>query len=163
MTNKNPSATSRRPRLAPLHILLFAATLLAIGLSGQARAERVSEFDGYTVHYNVLNTDILDPEVARSYRITRSRERAMMIVAVLKNADAGQPEPIKASITANASNLNAQLRAVTLRPVFDQEAIYYIGEFPITHMETLNFQVSVSPEDTDARHQFSFSEQFFAR
>lgn len=163
MTNKNPSATLRRPRLDPLHILLFAATLLAIGLSGQARAERVSEFDGYTVHYNVLNTDILDPEVARSYRITRSRERAMMIVAVLKNADKGQPEPVKASIAVNASNLNAQLRAVALRPVFDQEAIYYIGEFPITHMETLNFQISVSPEDTDARHQFSFSEQFFAR
>lgn len=163
MTNKNPSATLRRPRLDPLHILLFAATLLAIGLSGQARAERVSEFDGYTVHYNVLNTDILDPEVARSYRITRSRERAMMIVAVLKNADTGQPEPVKASIAVNASNLNAQLRAVALRPVFDQEAIYYIGEFPITHMETLNFQISVSPEDTDARHQFSFSEQFFAR
>lgn len=163
MTNKNPSATLRRPRLDPLHILLFAAALLAIGLSGQARAERVSEFDGYTVHYNVLNTDILDPEVARSYRITRSRERAMMIVAVLKNADTGQPEPVKASIAVNASNLNAQLRAVALRPVFDQEAIYYIGEFPITHMETLNFQISVSPEDTDARHQFSFSEQFFAR
>lgn len=163
MTNKNPSATLRRPRLDPLHILLFAAALLAIGLSGQARAERVSEFDGYTVHYNVLNTDILDPEVARSYRITRSRERAMMIVAVLKNADKGQPEPVKASIAVNASNLNAQLRAVALRPVFDQEAIYYIGEFPITHMETLNFQISVSPEDTDARHQFSFSEQFFAR
>ncbi len=163
MTNKNPSATLHHPLRNPLYILLFAATLMLFGIGGQARAERVSEFDGFTVHYNVLNTDILDPEVARSYRITRSRERAMMIVAVLKNADAGQPEPIKASIAVNASNLNAQLREVTLRPVFDQEAIYYIGEFPITHMETLNFQVSVSPEGSDARHQFSFSEQFFAR
>lgn len=163
MKTKKRSATLPRPLFEPLHILLFVATLLAFGISGQARAERVSEFDGYTVHYNVLNTDILDPEVARSYRITRSRERAMMIVAVLKNADAGQPEPIKASIAVNASNLNAQLREVTLRPVFDQEAIYYIGEFPITHMETLNFQVRVAPEDSGARHQFSFSEQFFAR
>lgn len=143
---------------------LMLGLFLLFGLGWQpAHAERVSTFGDYTVHYNVLNTDILDPEVARSYQITRSRERAMMIIAVLKSTGEHQTTPVKAEIAANASNLNAQLREVTLRPVFDQDAIYYIGEFPISHMETMNFQVSVAPADSDERHDFSFSEQFFAR
>lgn len=144
--------------------LMALGLIVALGLVWQpARAERVSTFGSYTVHYNVLNTDILDPEVARSYQIVRSRERAMMLIAVLKATGDNETTPVKASINANASNLNAQLREIRLRPVFDQDAIYYIGEFPITHMETLNFQVQVKPDDSDERHNFSFSEQFYAR
>lgn len=137
------------------------ALALAVGIPGAANAERARTFGNYTVHYNVLTTDILDPEVARSYRIVRSRQRAMINIAVLEREGPNAMTPVRADVGVSASNLNAQMREIDVRPLHDSEAIYYIGEFPVNHLETLTFDVSVLPEGTEQRFSFQFSEEFY--
>lgn len=126
-----------------------------------AAAERAKRFGNYTVHYNVLTTDILDPEVARSYRIVRSRQRAMINVTVLEGEAPALLQPVRAEVSVKAANLNAQMRDIEVRPLHDAEAIYYIGEFPVSHLETLTFSVTISPEGSDQRFSFEFSEAFY--
>ena len=135
------------------------ATALLFPIS--AAAERAKTFGEYTVHYNVLTTDILDPEVARSYRIVRSRQRAMINVTVLEQKRPNSIRPVRADVSVKASNLNAQMRDIEIRPLHDAEAIYYIGEFPVNHLETLMFSVTVSPQGSDQRFRFEFSESFY--
>ena len=47
-----------------------------------AFAERSDSFGDYQIHYNALRTDIIDPSVARAYGIIRSKNRALVNVAV---------------------------------------------------------------------------------
>jgi hypothetical protein len=55
--------------------LLLAFTFL---LPHSAVAENSKDFGEYVVHFNALATDLLPPQVAREYRITRSRNRGMV-------------------------------------------------------------------------------------
>jgi len=52
--------------------VLLAFTML---LPHSAAAENSKDFGEYVVHFNALATDVLPPQVAREYRITRSRNR----------------------------------------------------------------------------------------
>ena len=65
--------------------LLLAFTFL---LPHSAAAENSMDFGEYVVHYNALATDFLPPQVARKYRITRSRNRGMVNITVLKRCSA---------------------------------------------------------------------------
>ena len=54
---------------------LGLALLLSIPLSSYA--ENVTKFGDYVIHHIALPTEILLPEVARAYRIKRSKNRGM--------------------------------------------------------------------------------------
>ena len=42
-------------------------------------------------------------------------------------------------------------------------AIYYIGEFGVTHEETVRFDVRVRPQGTPDTMQVEFSQDFYTR
>ncbi len=155
--DRSPHGSPYRSPHRSLRRLLFAALLAA--LAAPAVAQQAETFGPYRVHYNALNTNLLTPDVARSYGIQRAGTRAMLNVTVL---DADAVEAIPARITATATNLTGQRRDIELREIREQDAIYYIGTFRVHNEETLNFAVQVSPEG----HQgdpfaFDFRQQFF--
>ena len=75
-----------RSRL-PAYILL--CVVLAVPLSAIADT---TEVNGYTIHHNAFTTDTLNPEVAKTYGLQRSKYRGMLVVTVLKNAEERQPQ-----------------------------------------------------------------------
>jgi hypothetical protein len=140
---------------------LFCAVLLSAGLLtvGPAAADSALDTGNYVIHYNTLSTDLLQPDIAKVYGIQRSKNRAMLNVTVVRKGE-GTGETVPAEVTASATNLNGQLRKIDLRKVTDQNAIYYIGEFPVSDGETLDFSVSVKPEGGDQRI-VEFRKEFF--
>ena len=126
-----------------------------------ALAERSESFGDYEVHYNALTTDLIDPSVARAYGIIRSKNRALINVAVLRRVMGMATQPAKAKVRAQAVNLNAQLKNVEMRELNDAGAIYYIGELPVDHNETLEFKIDVTPEGESATHTTTFKQQFY--
>ena len=124
-------------------------------------AEQSESFGDYTAHYSAFTTDLLTPEVAKSYRIARSKNRAMLNVSVLKKVMGTTAQPVKASVKVTAANLNSQLRELQMREINEQGAIYYIAETPVSNGETLKFTITVEPEGETAGHTFSFQQQFF--
>jgi hypothetical protein len=143
-----------------LKTLALTGLVAALTFSAQAAAEQSQDFGDYVVHYNTLNTDFLAPEVARTYGITRSGNRAILTVTVLKKDLGLGAVPVKAKIQASAVNLSNQPKAVSMREITDGKAIYYVGEFPISNEETLNFDLQVST-DGGASHTLAFQQQFF--
>jgi hypothetical protein len=140
---------------------LFCAVLLSAGLltAGPAAADSALDTGNYVIHYNALSTDLLQPDVAKVYGIQRSKNRAMLNITVVRKGE-GTGETVTAEVAASATNLNGQLRKIDLRKVTDQRAIYYIGEFPVSNGETLDFSVSVKPEGGDQR-VLEFRKEFF--
>jgi hypothetical protein len=110
------------------------------------------------VHFSAQLTEQLPPEVARAYGILRSKNRAMLNVAVLE-ADTGKP--VTADITVKTVNLNGQLKNVVLRKIQEQEAIYYIGETSVANQETLIFDITVTPEGSSEAATVRFKRQFY--
>jgi hypothetical protein len=112
----------------------------------------------YQVHFNAQLTGQLPPEIARTYNIVRSNNRAMLNVSVI---DEQTRSPVPATVTVKTVNLTGQLKTVNMRRIDEQEAIYYIGETPVANRETLIFDISVTPEDATAPSEVRFKRQFF--
>lgn len=139
--------------------LLVPVLLASAPLS--ATAEQAKVFGDYTVHYSAFSTDILTPEVARSYQIQRSKNRALLNVSVLKKLMGTTGQPVKAQVKATATNLSSQLRELDVRELEEHGAVYYIAQTTVANEETLRYDISITPEGETAPFTFSFDQQFF--
>ncbi|VAW80140.1 FIG003551: hypothetical protein [hydrothermal vent metagenome] len=136
---------------------------LLLVLSGMASAENSQDFGNYVVHFNALNTNYLPPAITREYGLKRSKNRGMINVAVLRKVMGTTGTPVAAEISASATNLTGQKRDIALREVREGNAIYYIGDFPISHEETLRFKLHVKPGDDGEANEVKFTHKFYTQ
>ncbi len=139
-----------------LGLLLAAAPVLG-------QAENSKDFGEYVVHFNALSTDMLSPQVAREYRITRSKNRGMINITVLRKVLGSPGQPVHAFTQVAAINLAGQGRKIHMREVREGNAIYYIGEFRVTNEETLKFDVNLRPQGSQEQLQVEFSQDFYTQ
>lgn len=91
-------------------LLLFGTVSFVL----DARAQQSQDFGEYVVHYNALNTNMIPPQVAQSYNIKRSPNRALLNVTVLKKMMDTPGTPVKAGVSANGTNLTLRIPASPL-------------------------------------------------
>lgn len=119
-------------------------------------------FGKHIIHINALTTDQLPTEVAQGYKISRSKNRAMLNVTVREKQ--GEVEtPITAVVNVIAKNLSSQLKNIKLREIkeADPVAIYYIGVLPVGNRETIIFDIDVTPAGTNKPVLVSYRHKFF--
>ena len=138
---------------------LLAGVLLLFPLA--VVAENSKDFGEYVIHYNAMATDFLPPEIARQYRITRSRNRGMINITVLKKILGSPGQPVHARVEVTAQNLAGQSRRIHTREIRDGNAIYYIGEFGVANEETLKFSVRARPQGSQEEVEVGFSQDFY--
>jgi hypothetical protein len=143
----------------------FTPWILAISLLAplSAGADNSTSADGYVIHHNAFTADTLDPAVAQRYGIQRSKQRGVINVSVIKEKAGTTGLPTAARVEVDATNQNGQKQRVPMRELKDQEAVYYIGEFPVQHQETLNFAIEVTPQGAGKAIKAATSQQFFTR
>lgn len=122
------------------------AGLTCLLLTQIAIAENSTRTGGYTIHHNAMTTDSLPVQVATAYRIQRSKNRALLNVSILRDEPGKVGTPVRAQIRAVARTLYGQIRPIELREVVEDQAIYYIADFPVDHREMLNFEFEIMPE-----------------
>ena len=154
----------------PIAKTLFCSCLLALAAAcggpgpssdvPEAQPAEASHADigAHVVHFSAQTTDQLPRDIAQVYRIQRSPERAMLNIAVIRKSDNAA---VKADISVRTRNLTQQLKNVELRPVTEQDAIYYIGETKVANRETLIFEISVRPDGVDQPSEIRFQRQFY--
>ena len=123
--------------------------------------ETFRDFGDYVVHYRAFRSDELSPQIARSYGITRSQNRALLNVSIIRKQEGTMGVPVKGAIRAEVHNLVGQHKNIELREVQDGDAIYYIGETSISNAETLIFNLDVTPMGEGSRFAIRFRQQFF--
>ncbi|HYQ71180.1 MAG TPA: DUF4426 domain-containing protein [Gammaproteobacteria bacterium] len=145
------------------YILIPWLALLAYLTPLGAMAENSKDFGNYVLHYNALATDMLPPAVARDYHITRSQNRGMLNITLLKKVLGSPGQPVHARVETSAKNLAGQTRSIDMREIREGNAIYYIGEFGVANEETLNFRVRVKPQGESDFFEVEFSQDFYTR
>jgi hypothetical protein len=136
------------------------ATLCLCSVAAVAHAEIAQKFGPIEVHYNALTTNELLPEVARAYKIDRSKTRGMVTMSVLKKNEVGALSPVPAKLTIYATNLNQQLATIEMREIKEGSAIYYLGEFRVTPPDTLKFTATVEVNGQPKR-EVVFNQKFY--
>jgi hypothetical protein len=145
-------------RTLPTLLLVLAAAGLQPAL-----AENSTRVAGYTIHHNAITTDKLAPDVARHYGIQRSRNRGLLNVSVIKDEPGTTGTPVTAMVKATSRNLQGVIREVAMREVREGEAVYYLGEFPVEHAETLDFAIQVKPQGETTSYAAELSQEFYTR
>ena len=145
----------------PFVSVLLGSLLCLSALSGHAENSR--DFGQYVVHFNALATDQLPARVAREYRIKRSKNRGMINITVLRKVLGSPGQPVHAFVEVTGTNLAGQYRRIPVREVREGNAIYYIGEFGVTHEETVRFDVQARPQGSPDTLKLEFSQDFYTR
>jgi hypothetical protein len=126
----------------------------------EASTEQFRDYGDYNIHFIAFTTDILSADVAKTYQITRSKNRALVNISVLKKVMGTTGTPSLATVTGTATNLSSQLREMEFKEVREQGAVYYLAEVSVNHGETFKFDMDITPEGHDETYKLSFSEQF---
>lgn len=137
----------------------FTAMTMAVNVS----AENAQKFGDYTVHYNAFNSDVLQPSMAEAYGIVRSKNRGMLTVTIIKKESGSTGKPVRAAVTASASNLTGQFRQFNIREIDEESSIYYMSVFHVAHEEMLDFVLQILPEGETQSHTVKFRQQFFTQ
>jgi len=143
----------------------FAPWLLAIGLLSPltAGAQNSTAADGYVVHHNAFTADTLDPKIAQRYGVQRSKQRGVINVTVIKEKPGTTGVPTPAHVEVSTTSLTGQKTRIPMRELKEQEAVYYIGEFPVQDQETLDFAIEATPEGTSKAIKAKTRQQFFTK
>ena len=152
------SATTKR--LTPSFILFL---LVLTGLPAAAWAGTSQTFGDYTIYYSAFTSDTLQPAIAKTYGITRSKNLGLLSVSVVKKSLSPLGTPVKATVKAEATNLTGQLKTVEIREVDDDSAVYYLSEIYVSHKEVLDFTLYVTPEGESSPFVVKFRQQFYTK
>ena len=142
------------------------AAALLVGLSLVAAAPGAAdEFDAgaFVVHYTVVSTMELAPQVAEAYGIARSPHRALLNVSVVRKVAGTTGRPIPAMLQVLVVNQAGQARPIALRRIDEPPSVYYLGEVTVADRETLNFDLNVLAEGETAALRLRLQQQFFTR
>jgi hypothetical protein len=134
--------------------LLIAGLLLPLAPSAQA--EQFRRLGAWDVHYVVIRTSFLKPDIAARNNIVRGPDRALLNISVL-----GQDgQPVAAELSGTVRNLLEQVTPLEFQTVREGEAIYYLAQIRHTDRETLRFAIDIVPPD-GITQQLRFQQQMY--
>lgn len=132
--------------------------LLLVAALAPLWAQQKVDFDNYELHYIVLNTTELQPDIAARYNITRSGRRAFINLSVLEKQPGTIAKAVEANVTAVQRNLLGQRANIPLTTIREGQAIYHLGDFLIFDQETIWFDLEVQVEGL-APFSFTFPQK----
>ncbi|MFT4824092.1 MAG: hypothetical protein ACI9DH_000114 [Halioglobus sp.] len=145
-----------------IHNLLSTTLTLAITLlfiAGGAQAEQSKMFDNYELHYSVVNTTFIEPEVAANYGIVRGEKRGIINLAVL-DTETEKNVPVSMLLKGRTWDL-IQNQFLEFREVREGKAIYYIADFKFINEEWRFFEFDFRPEGATESYTFKFRHQLY--
>ncbi len=130
-------------------------------IAAPALAENSTSSNGYTIHHNALKADFLTPAIAKAYNIQRSKFRGLVNISVIKESPGTSGKAVKAEIKIDAIALSGIPKEIGLVEIVEDDAIYYIGDFPVIDREIVNFALEITPEGEKRAINAKFSQQFY--
>ena len=143
--------------------LSWLLLLLSGFLLTNVAAEQSRTFGDYTINYSAFTTDHLTPDIAKFYKIQRSKNRVMVNISIRKSTPTDKlGVPVKAQVQGTVKNLNEQLQNLDMREIVEEGAVYYIADTPFNNEDTLRYDFTITPEGETQPMQISFQDKFYS-
>lgn len=140
-----------------MKIWLYPVIFCSLLLSFAGNAEQKKTLGNWDVHYMVLTSTFLTPEVARSYGIQRSKYNAIINVSVL---DKDTAEAQNLLVSGKATNLIGTSKKLEFKEVIEGESIYYIATLSFRDQEQYRFEIDLN-QGTE-RQTLKFSQKLYS-
>ena len=143
-----------------LKLLLPLFALLTLAIPG--RAQQSEMFGPYELHYSVVNTTFLAPEVASTYGIVRATDRAILNLAVREHLADGSTVGRTLQLQGRTWDLIQKGHDLEFTEVREGEAIYYLADFKFINEDWRFFEVVFRPEGADTTYTFELKQQLYS-
>ena len=138
-----------------------ALSLLMFSLPSTAEERVFTEFGDYKVLHTVFNSSFIQPDVAKTYNLTRGKDRALINVSVVKDTAAGTSNGLAATITGTVSNLMQQTKTLEFQEISEQNAVYYLAPLRVSNEEVLHFTLQVLREGHSKPYTIKFTKKLY--
>lgn len=130
------------------HIRTFttflAAAFLALA-SLQAQAAGSKDFGDYQLHWSVLPSTFLSPEVARANDLQRSKGIGIVNISIMQEQDDGTLKPVGGQLEGKVNNDIQQVSFLGFRRIQEGDAVYFIAEYQYRSGELMTFNITARP------------------
>ena len=140
--------------------MTLLSLMLLMLFTSAASAQQSEMFGPYELHYSVVNTTFLEPEVAASYGITRGKKRAILNLSVRENLEDGTDVARNMLLKGRTWDL-IQNQFLEFKEIREGTAIYYIAEFKFINEEWRFFEVDFRPEGAEQTYTFKLKHQLY--
>ena len=134
--------------IRPNRVKVLALLICGFGLCLSAEQKQV--FEGWEVHYVVVNSMFLTPQNAEKYGVVRAKDRAVVTISVLDP----EGKSVKTKLEGTYTTQLSQVRELEFDEI-DESAVYYIATVRFTEQEILRFKVEVELPQGKRTVQFS--------
>ncbi len=131
---------------------IFSCLLMA----PTATAEQKQTLGDWDVHYMVVSTTFLTPEIAKANGIVRSRFNALVNISVL---DSDSKVAQKPAVSGSARNLLGTTKPLTFKRVVEGDAVYYLAVLSYRDMENYTFNIDIQQGNT--KRTLTFSQKLY--
>ena len=135
----------------------FYVLFLLVLSSMPVSAEQKKTMGNWDIHYIVIPTTFLTPEVARANNIQRSKYNALVNISVL---DKRTKEAQEVTVSGNARNLIGNNRTLDFKQVKEGQAIYYLATVNFDDKDTMRFSVDINQDNVS--QQLVFQQRMYA-
>ena len=139
--------------LAGVTAILVLASTLAIPT---VQAQQLQRFGDYELHYIVIPTTTLNPDVAQRYDIQRGKDRALCNISVIDEDGKG----VRVTLEGDTQNLLGQRQDLGFTEVVDGDAVYYLAT--IRHADEEVHRINVNAQTPDGiRTNLRFNQKLY--
>ena len=110
-------------RIITYRVIAWSLTLLACLTAAVSHAQQMQRFGEFELHYIVIPTTTLQPDIAARYDISRGKDKALCNISVIDTNGKG----VSAVLEGSTQNLLGQRQDLSFREVVDGDAIYYLA------------------------------------
>ena len=136
--------------------------LLAVGLmlwSTLVAGQQSERFDQFELHYSIVYSTFLTPEIAAEFGIPRGKDKAMLTLSV-RDAEASDVEGRPMRIKGRTWDLITG-GDMTIKEVREGRATYYLIPFEFLDREYRFFEFDFTPEGSDQTYRYKFKTQLW--
>lgn len=130
-------------RLTLSQIILPALLWFAFAMHAQAAGNQ--DFGDYQVHWSVLPSTFLAPEVAQANDLQRSKGIGIVNISIMRENEDGTLVPVSGQVEGKVSNDIQQVRFLAFRRIQEGDAVYFIAEYQYGSGELMTFNVTARP------------------
>jgi len=140
--------TIDRWKSAAMAILLFTGTFIACPV----HAQQMQRFGSYELHYIIIPTTTLQPEIAQRYDIQRGKDRALCNLSIIDKNGKG----VRSALSGDTQNLLGQRQDLSFTEVVDGDAVYYLAIIRHADEEVHRLNIDVqTPDGTRTNLRFN--------
>ncbi len=147
------------------HFFIGLSTIIFLCLSTLTFAQpgksynTTTDFAEYTVRHVVFNSTFVLPDVAKIYKLKRSKYESLLNISVYKKGEAGS---IPATISGTVKNLMQQQKVLDVKEIEEKNAVYYLSPIRVANEELLHFELIIRPDGSQQDLTVKFSQKVYA-